>query len=71
MVHSEQSTVQHQQKEAKTHTTVYITGAEVEQVNSYRFLEVTITENFCHHTSPSWLKDAQKSLLFLQKFRKT
>ena len=32
-------------KEAKKHTPVYISGAEVEQVNSYRFLGITITEN--------------------------
>ena len=31
--------------EAKTHTPVYISGAEVEQVNSLKFLGINITEN--------------------------
>ncbi len=32
-------------KETMTHTPVYISGAEVEQVNSFRFLGISITEN--------------------------
>ena len=32
-------------KEPKTHTPVYISGTEVEQVNSFRFLGINITEN--------------------------
>ncbi len=58
-------------KEAKTHTSVYISGAEVEQVNSFRFLRISITKN------PSWsshistlVKKAQKQLYFLRKLKK-
>ena len=36
--------VDFRQKEAKTHTLVYISGAEVEQVNCFRFLGISITE---------------------------
>ncbi len=32
-------------KEERTHTPVYISGAEVEQVNSFRFLGISITKN--------------------------
>ncbi len=32
-------------KETKTNTPVYISGAEVEQVNSFMFLGISITEN--------------------------
>ena len=34
-----------EKKEAKTHIPVYISGAEVEQVNSFKFLGISITEN--------------------------
>ncbi len=33
------------EKEAKTHTPVYSSGAEKKQVNSFRFLGINITEN--------------------------
>ena len=32
-------------KKAKTHTTVYISGAELEQVNSFMFLGINVTKN--------------------------
>lgn len=34
-----------QRAEAKTHTPVYISGAEVEQVKFFRFLGIDIAEN--------------------------
>lgn len=49
-----------------THTHVYISGAEVKQVNRFRFLGVTITEimvNTCHHTG---LKNTEKALLLTE-----
>ena len=53
-------------KEAKTQTLVYMSGAEVEQVNSS--LELPSLRTFHgHHTSPLWLKKAQKSIYFLIK----
>ncbi len=54
-----------------THTPVYISGAEVEQENSFRFLGIHFTKN------PSWsshistlVKKAQKRLYFLRKLKK-
>lgn len=43
---------------------------EVEQVSSFSFIGVTITENLDHHTSPSWLKKHRKGFYFLWKLRK-
>ena len=37
--------VDFRKKEAKTHLPVYISGAEIEQVNSCRFLGIDITDN--------------------------
>lgn len=41
-------------KEAKTHTPTCISGAEVERVNSYRFMGNNITDNYGHLTTPPW-----------------
>ncbi len=58
-------------KERKTHTPVYISGAEVEQVNSFRFLGISITENlsWSSHTT-TMRKKAQKWLYFLGKLKR-
>lgn len=54
-----------------THAPVYISGAEEEQVNSYRFLRITITQKLSWSLHITTLvKKAQKMLLFLQKLRK-
>lgn len=34
-----------EKKEAKTSTAVFISGAEMEQMNGYKFLGITISEN--------------------------
>ena len=63
--------VDFRKKKAKTHTPVYISGAEVEQVNSFRFLGINITENLSWTSRISTLvKKAQKRLYFLQKLKK-
>ncbi len=55
-------------KEMKTHTPVNISGAKVEQVNSFRFLGISITENLPWTTNLSTLvKKAQKQQYFLRK----
>ncbi len=57
-------------KEEKTHTPVYVSGAEVEQVNSFRFLGISITKNlsWSFHIS-TLVKKAQKRLYFPQKLK--
>ncbi len=51
----------------KTHSPVYINGAEVEQVNSFRFLGISITNNLIWSSHISTLvKKAQKLLYFLK-----
>lgn len=42
----------------KTHSPVYISGAEVEQVNSFSFLSISVTENlsWSSHIS-TWLRE--------------
>ncbi len=58
-------------KEAKTHTPVNINGAEVEQVNGFRFLGISITKNLSGSSHISTLvKKAQKLLYFLRKLKK-
>jgi len=54
--------------EAKTHT-VYIGGAEVEQVNSFKFLGISITENLTRSSHFS-TKKAQKRLYFYRKLKR-
>lgn len=50
-------------KEAKAQTPVYISGAEVEQVNSFRFLGITTTKNFSWSSHITTLiKKVQKRL---------
>ncbi len=54
-------------KEAKAHTPVYISGAEVEKVNSFRSLRINITKNLSWSSHISTLiKKAQKLLYFLE-----
>ena len=63
--------VDFRKEEAKTHTPVYTSEAEVEQVSSSRFLGITITENLSHHASPCWFeKNYNKRRYFLWKLRK-
>lgn len=50
-------------KESKTHTPVFISGAEVEQMNTYRILGISIMENLGHIYITNLVKKAQKSLL--------
>ncbi len=58
-------------KERKTHNPVYISGAEVEQVNSFRFLRVSITKNLsCSPHIFTLVKKAQKQLYFLRKLKR-
>ena len=54
---TKQPIVDTRKKKAKTHSPVYISGAEVEQLNSSRFLGITITESssWSSHITP-WLK---------------
>ena len=74
----ELSTAQHQQnkgakKEAKIHPPVYISGAEVEQVNRFRLFEITITENLenlVHHTYLPWLKRHRKGFISNENLRR-
>ncbi len=55
-------------KEAKTHTPVYISGAEV---NGFRLLGISITENLSWSSSISTLvKRAQKQLYFIRKLKR-
>ncbi len=57
-------------KEAMTHIPVYISGAEVEQMNSFRFLGIGITKNLLWTSHISTLvKKAQKHLNFLRKLK--
>ncbi len=58
-------------KGEKTHTSVYRSGAEVEQVNSFRFLGISITKNLSWSSHISNLvKKAQKRLYFLRKLKR-
>ncbi len=51
-------------KEEKTHSHVYVSGAKVEQVNSFRFLRISITENLSWTSHISTLvQKAQQPLL--------
>lgn len=52
-------------QEAKTHSSVFCRGAEVEQVNSFRFLEMSDTENLTVDHHP----DMKKRLYFLRKLK--
>ncbi len=63
--------VDFRKKEAKTHKPVYINGAEVEQVSSFKLLGINITENlsWTSHIS-AVVKKAQKWLYFLRKLKK-
>ena len=45
IVKTKELIVEFRKKEAKRHNAVYISGAEVEQVNTLLFLGFTITEN--------------------------
>ncbi len=54
------------------HAPVYISGAEVEQVNSFRFLGISITKNLSWSSYISTLvKKAQKWQNFLKKLKIT
>ncbi len=54
---------------AKTHTSVYIGGAEVEQISSLRYLGINITENLSWPSHTTLVKRAQKRLFFLGNWR--
>ncbi len=58
--------VDFRKKEAKTHNPVYINGAEVEQVSSFKFLGINITENL------SWTSHISVvvKIAFLRKLKK-
>ncbi len=57
--------VDFRKEEAETHTPVNIRKAEVEQVNSFRFLGTTSqTTSHCHHTSSAWLKSRKGSTVW-------
>ncbi len=58
-------------RKVKTHTPVYIIGAEVEQVNSFMYLGISITKNlsWSSHIS-SLVKKAQKWLYFLRNLKR-
>ncbi|KAI3355020.1 hypothetical protein L3Q82_004560 [Scortum barcoo] len=54
-------------KEMTIHTPVYLSGAEVEQVNSFRFLGISITKNlsWSSHISTQVLRRNSLCLVFL------
>ncbi len=58
-----------EKKRRKTHTPVYISGIEVEQVNSFRFLGINIKENLSRTPHIS-TRESQKQLYFLRKLKK-
>ena len=57
-------------KQTKTHTSVYICGAEVEQEHGSRFFEITLTENlsWSSHITTLVLKSTDKAF-FQHKLR--
>lgn len=58
-------------KEQKTHTPVSISGAEVEQMSSFRILRISITESLSWPSHVSTLvKRVQKKMYFLRKLTK-
>ena len=55
--------VDYTKMDAETYSPVCISGTEVEKVNRFRVLGITITENLQyvgHHTSPPWLRKDRK-----------
>lgn len=53
-------------RNAEKYAPICISGAQVEKVNSFRVLGITIIENLRyvgHHTPPPWLKEYRKALL--------
>lgn len=59
-----------QRAEAKTHTPVYISGAEVEQVKFFRFLGIDIAENLSWSSQITTLVEKKENKLKKKK-RKT
>lgn len=58
--------IYNRQKEEKTNTAVYVSEAKVEEVNSFKFLGISITDNLTWFSYLNSIVESSRMAVYLQ-----